>query len=273
MRYTSSRSAVTLAVALACLVGGAVAASAGSTSSEHATSSLSLKAALSLRGDGNTCVPPASVDACATRTITGPFPGLGQVAGTYTYLVDNGQPSCAGGLFKALAYPIRFAVASKGEIQADVAEGAQCVEEISIRTQPQTFTITGGTGVYAGASGSGTLERVLGQETCRGSVCGRFGHETWTGTLTVPGVEFDVTAPTFSGATSRTVKATKGAKSARVTYQVTAQDDRDGGVPATCAPKSGFPFRIGKTKVTCTATDSSANTAAATFTVTVKRAR
>ena len=268
-----SRLVAALTAGLAAIVlAGTVSATAARSGSERASDSLNLKAALSLRSDGNTCVPPASVDACATRTITGPFPGLGQVAGTYTFLVDNGPPSCAGGLFKALAYPIRFA-SSKGEIQADVAEGAQCLEEVSIRTQPQTFTITGGTGIYAGASGSGTLERTLGQDTCRGSLCGRFGHETWTGTLTVPGLDFDVTAPTFSGATSKTVKAKKGAKSARVTYQVTAQDDRDGTVPAKCAPKSGFRFRIGKTKVTCTATDSSANIGTSTFTITVKRAR
>ena len=270
MKHTSSRSAVTLAVALACLIGGAVATSTASTGSERATSSLGLKAVLSLRSDGNTCVPPAAVDACATRTISGPFPGLGQATGTYTFLV-KWLPLCAGGFGKAIAYPIRFTVVSKGEIQADVAEGAQCVEEVSLRTQTQTFTITGGTGIYAGASGSGTLERVLGQDTCRGSLCGRFGYETWTGTLTVPGLNFDVAVPTFSGATAKTVKAKKGLKSARVTYQVTAQDDRDGTVPATCAPKSGFLFRIGKTKVTCKATDSSANTATATFTVTVRR--
>ena len=262
---------------VALVIGLATLASAGvvsaTTGSQAAMGALNLNAALPLRSDGNTCVPPASVDSCATRTITGLFPGLGQVAGTYAYLVDHGPPSCAGGLLKALAYPIRFAVSSKGEIQADVAEGAQCLDEVSIRTQPQTFTITGGTGIYAGASGSGTLERVLGQDTCRGSVCGRFGYETWTGTLMVPGLDFDVTAPTFSGATSKTVKAKKGAKSARVTYQVTAQDDRDGTVPATCAPKSGFRFRIGRTRVTCKATDSSANTASASFTVKVTPTR
>ncbi len=262
-----------LAAGLAALVlAGAVSATAARSGSERASDSLNLKAALSLVSDGNNCVPPPSVDSCATRTITGPFPGLGQVAGRYAYLVDQGPPSCAVGLFKALAYPIRFA-SSKGEIQADVAEAPQCVEDVSIRTLPQTFTITGGTGIYAGASGSGMLGRTLGPDDCRGNVCGRFGFETWTGTLTVPGLDFDATAPTFSGATSKTVKAKKGAKSARVTYQVTAQDDRDGTVPATCAPKSGFRFRIGRTTVTCKATDSSANTATAGFTITVKRAR
>ena len=67
----------------------------------------------------------------------------------------------------------------------------------------------------------------------------RYGTETWTGTLEVPGLEFDVTRPTLTGATSKKVKAKKGAKSARVVFRVTAQDDRDGALPVSCAPRSG----------------------------------
>ena len=102
--------------------------------------------------------------------------------------------------------------------------------------QAQTFTITGGTGIYAGASGSGTLERALGGGEQAGT---RYGRETWTGTLTVPGLDFDVVAPTISGAISKTMKAKKGAKNARVTYRVTAQDDRDGAVGVMDDPVGG----------------------------------
>ena len=42
-------------------------------------------------------------------------------------------------------------------------------------------------------------------------------------------------------------------------------------MPAVCRPKSGSRFKIGKTTVRCEATDSSANVAKASFTVTVKR--
>ena len=58
----------------------------------------------------------------------------------------------------------------------------------------------------------------------------------------------------------------------RVSYKVTAQDAVDGAVPVTCTPPPGSRFKVGRTKVTCTTgTDSSGNTAMATFTITVKR--
>lgn len=44
-------------------------------------------------------------------------------------------------------------------------------------------------------------------------------------------------------------------------------------VAARCTPRSGAAFRVGRTRVTCTATDSSANTATAAFTVVVRKTR
>lgn len=253
---------------LTILVGAA--ASASIAGSQAATGTLNLRTALNLVSTLGPCPPGVSATACAARTSTGPFPGLGQVAGTYTFLSDVGPP-CANGFGKARAYPVRFAVASKGEIQFDLAAGEACVNEESdfaVRAQTQTFTVAGGTGIYAGASGSGTVTRTLGT-TDSGSA----GKETWTGTLTVPGLDFDLTPPTLTGALPKTVKAKKGAKSARVTFRVTAQDDRDGTLPVACTPRSGSRFNIGRTRVTCWATDSSANATTATFAVTVKRTR
>jgi hypothetical protein len=204
------------------------------------------------------------VDDCAARTISGRFPGLGVVTGAYEFFVKFGSPYCAANLGKALTYPIRVTVASKGEIHVAVDEGA-CVDAESIRTQTQTFTITGGTGVYAGAAGSGSLARALDQNLS--------GKETWTGTFTAPALEFDLTAPTLAGTTSRSVRARKGAKTARVAFTVTAMDDRDGTLPVTCDSKSGSKFRLGRTRVTCSATDTSANSATASFTITVKKGR
>ncbi len=102
---------------------------------------------------------------------------------------------------------------------------------------------------------------------------GKFrGVETWTGTLSVPGGrDFDTTPPMLSGATSKTVRAPKGAKSVRVTYKVTATDNADSQVPVTCRPRSGSRFFIGRTTVKCAATDSSANTTDAAFTIRVRR--
>lgn len=84
---------------------------------------------------------------------------------------------------------------------------------------------------------------------------------------------FDLIPPTLSGATAKTVRVPKKAKTARVTYRVTATDDVDGSVPVACQPRSGSRFKVGRTTVRCEATDSSANTAMAAFTVTVKRRR
>jgi hypothetical protein len=124
----------------------------------------------------------------------------------------------------------------------------------------------GGTGRFTAASGRGTREQ-------RSIVPGAPETETWTGTLEVPGLEFDVTAPMLHGAGSKTVRAQRGAKRARVTFKVTSTDGVDGAVPVSCQPRSGRRFPLGKTIVRCAATDSSGNIATAGFTVTVKRRR
>ena len=193
--------------------------------------------------------------------------GLGAVRATYAVLLHYGPPFCAEGIVKRLGYPALWAVANKGEIHLAVAEAAQCFDELDLGTATLAFTVTGGTGIYAGASGSGTVSHVASLSSDGKSR----GEQTWNGTLTVPGLDFDLTAPTLAGAVSKTAKAKTGARSARVTFRVTARDDRDGALPVTCAPKSGSRFRLGRTRVVCTAIDSSANRKSAGFTVTVRR--
>ena len=121
---------------------------------------------------------------CAARTVGGPFPGLGSVTSSYAFQMDLGSASCSGGFGKALAYPIRLEVAGKGAIDVAVSEATACTAIESVRTQTQAFTVTGGTGIYAGASGSGTLERALGLPRDDGS---RMAKPA--GTLIVPGLE------------------------------------------------------------------------------------
>lgn len=77
--------------------------------------------------------------------------------------------------------------------------------------------------------------------------------------------------PKLSGPVAKTVLAAKGAKSARVTFEVTATEDLGGDIPVSCQPGSGSVFPIGETIVQCTATDSRGNTNTTAFTVTVKR--
>jgi hypothetical protein len=230
-------------------------------SASSAAGTLSLRASLVTASPAAVCPPEAPPGAdCHPRTGTGSVSGLGRVTATYTWFFGTG--SCPSPLVKPLATTGRFVVAGKGEIEFALADGAQCVEQEPVRNEPQAFTITGGTGAYRGASGGGTVERTL---------SGGYGVERWAGTLIVPGLDFDITPPTIVGAVSKTVRAPVGAKRARVTFKVTARDAVDGAVGATCKPRSGGFFKIGRTAVTCTATDTSGNTRAAGFAITVRR--
>jgi hypothetical protein len=128
--------------------------------------------------------------------------------------------------------------------------------------------VSGGSGRYAGVSGSGMLS-YQNRETGGGSGTHTI---TWTGALNVPGLTFDTTPPRLTGATSRTVK-TRAAGRTRVRYSVSAADATDGSVLVACLPASGTRFRIGRTIVTCKAADGSGNTTTASFVITVKRVR
>jgi hypothetical protein len=113
--------------------------------------------------------------------------------------------------------------------------------------EPQEFTITGGTGPFAAASGRGTLVR---------------GDDPFEPEYYARGVDgnadrprLHLTAPKLSGAVAKTVRAAKGAKSARVAFKVTATDDDGGDLPVLCWPRSGSRFPLGKSIVLCAATD------------------
>ncbi|MEV7853165.1 VWA domain-containing protein [Streptomyces sp. NPDC088183] len=68
----------------------------------------------------------------------------------------------------------------------------------------------------------------------------------------------DIDAPVVT-VDDLTVRA-KDKKGARVTYAATAQDATDGTLPVTCTPASGSLFPVGRTTVSCSATDSAGNT-------------
>jgi hypothetical protein len=246
------------------LAAAATAAAAPATpQSQFAVGTLNLRGTLRVVSTPVECPSGAPIDAaeCRARTGEAPIPGLAVVSESYTWSYEIGPPTCPANLGKPLATNGRLVVAGKGEVHFALAEGVNCVDVEPLRNEPQDFTITGGMGLYAGASGTGTVERSLG---------GGVGTERWTGTLVAPEVEFDVTPPTLIGAKPKTVRAPKGAKRVRVTYAVSARDDVDGAVPVSCSPRSGTRFQIGRSVVTCSATDASANVRTAKFTITVK---
>ncbi|MEU3612219.1 HYR domain-containing protein [Streptomyces sp. NPDC006872] len=77
----------------------------------------------------------------------------------------------------------------------------------------------------------------------------------------------DVTAPVVT-VDDRTVEAT-GPDGAVIDYPASARDNVDGAVPVSCLPSSGTRFPLGKTTVTCTATDKAGNTGRDTAVFTV----
>ena len=78
----------------------------------------------------------------------------------------------------------------------------------------------------------------------------------------------DVSEPGGATLPNITVPATS-ASGARVAFSVGASDTVDATVAPTCRPASGHLFRIGTTRVTCTARDASGNTGSASFLVRV----
>jgi len=248
---------------------------AQTSSAPPATGNLDLRGSLNQASSDAPCPPgvPAASTACHFRTAQGKIPGLGDVTHSYMYNASYAPP-CGGGVLedgdvRILGYTTTFKVTGKGEIDFAVADAPTCLPaDVTALTATQSFTVTGGRGTYAGASGRGRIER---RATFTSG--GSSGVDMWIGTVVVPGLEFDVTPPTMSGAAPKTVRAPKGAKRARVTYQVTATDNADSAVSVKCDPRSGSRFRIGRTVVKCSASDSSGNVVNAAFKVTVRPAR
>lgn len=208
------------------------------------------------------CLPGTSAPFCARYVGKGSIPGLGSATSTYTKIVRPGERDCE----VLLLSPVVIEVAGKGTLELS-RPGRTCWS-LSLNTiGPLDFTVTGGSGTYAGATGSVTFKTTVFLRDSRSS------RDTWTGTLAVPGVDFDLTPPTISGAGSKTVRVPKRVKRVRVRYSLTAQDALDGAVPVLCEPRSGSFFKLGRTSVTCTATDTSGNARRARFTVTVTRRR
>jgi len=251
-----------LAVLVAALaVAATVQVGSGTAKAGATMGSLTFEAVLGMTSRIGPCPPgsPPDADLCAARTGSGAVRGLGEASETYTFFVQEG--ACD----RVFETTVRLEVAGKGELQLAVDRyRGECIS--SSLNLSRAFTITGGSGVYAGASGGGTVSHQA-LPTPSGSA----GRDTWTGTLNVPGLEFDVTPPTLSGAVNKKARARRGSKRVRVTYRVTASDAVDGSVPVSCKPRSGSRFKIGRTVVKCSATDTSANATAARFSVIVKR--
>ena len=198
---------------------------------------------------------------CFIVEIAGRVPGLG-------HTVVRERVFQSGDLDLDLCEPqVRYGtiVASRGTVDY-VATGIDCPASRELnggyRAVIARWTATGGTGIFAGVTGSG-------QESVRPEGQRVFIH--LHGTLDVPGARFDLEPPVFrSRPRAQTMRSRTPAV---VRYsQPVAVDAVDGAVSVSCSPRSGTRFAVGRTTVTCEAVDASGNTATARFVVLVRRA-
>jgi HYR domain len=206
---------------------------------------------------------PAQVE-CFVFAGKGVVPGLGKASVTWQ-LIDDLTDGLSCQHFNFTTVVVK--VAGKGEIDASLTDPkTNCWKVPPVVAGPFVGTVTGGSGSYAGASGNlQVTENLMNESGGAGDAI-----ETWVGTLTVAGIDFDLTPPMLHGAHDRVVRAVD-ARKVPVRFTVTAKDAARRAVPVTCTPRSGSLFTRGRTKVTCSATDANGNTATATFIVTVKR--
>jgi hypothetical protein len=139
--------AVGVAAGFASVAGVAAPPVAGVTA---AAGALDMNTSLTLVSQLGQCGSIPVANNCDARTDDGLFPGLGSVTASYTFPMEWGEAPCSVDFGKALAYSARLDVAGKGAINVAVSEATDCVLIQNIGTQTQAFTVTGGTGIYAG---------------------------------------------------------------------------------------------------------------------------
>lgn len=138
-----------LSLASVLLVAFALVAGAGATPTQT-SGALELRAAFSPRWQfGDLCPPetPASVS-CVRFVGVADVPGLGRATATYTKTIETARCAEVEQFETAV-----ISVAGKGELRLSLP-GPVCGQYAPARTGPLEIEITGGSGVYAGASGS-----------------------------------------------------------------------------------------------------------------------
>ena len=165
----------------AAVVFGATGALDAGGGTERMTGTFNLQVAIPFVSEPGPCPPGTAVgDICHTRTTESPalIEGIGYVTATYTIVVTFA--GCPTGTSRALSYPARLKIAQRGDLNLALAEYPGCLEEAKVPATPQTFTVTGGSGAFAGASGTGAVNRVADLPGSR-----VFGTDTWTATINV----------------------------------------------------------------------------------------
>lgn len=115
--------------------------------------------------------------------------GLGEVSQQYLYpvVIDPPDPECkARGGANLADYPARLTVTGKGEIFLAVKGIDDCLlgpdSSDTVVNNTQSFTVTGGSGAYLGASGVGTVTHVA----SRGPDGHANGRDLWEARCSCP---------------------------------------------------------------------------------------
>jgi HYR domain len=247
---------------------------AASGSSAGATETFTARTDFSSGWTADPCIQPlpqgADHQLCFNHKATPLVSGLGRVSLSFTVWQIYFFPDCVhlsvadGSLVTVGKGTLHFAGAKTG------CAGSLSDGNLVLKGQVPV-SVTGGDGDFVDGNGQGALTLLstgTATNTSAGPATGEFKLS-----LDLPNGTFDITPPTISGAVSKHVRVARNAQRARVPYRVTAHDAVDGRVPVSCKPRLGTGFRIGRTRVTCSATDRSANKAIVRFTVSVARTK
>jgi hypothetical protein len=139
-------SAITLCV-------GALLACTGAAQAtrRQAADMLQLASTFPLTGTAISCpAGTAATTTCVNVTGQATIRGLGIASETYTGLLDQANPSCGHAKWS----PVVVTIAGKGQLDASFTDPYTC--DPTSGAAVADFTITGGTGQYQGATGTGT---------------------------------------------------------------------------------------------------------------------
>jgi HYR domain len=225
------RSRVRLAVLVAALAAGVVAAIAGAAFADNLTS------------DAATTAGITTVTAGDSTTIT------------YQLIANNSPSGDPSGCDASTTSPVTVTV--------NVPPGASAT--------PSSFQFTGcgSTNKQTVSFTSSTAGTYNITHSISGGISGSEFRDNADFTLTVNAATPTNTAPTLTLPSDITAEATSSA-GAVVTYSVSASDTEDGSLTPTCNPASGSTFTIGLTQVNCSVTDSGSLTTSGLFNVTVQ---
>jgi hypothetical protein len=130
-----------------------------------APGTLPLRAEVPVAYPGASCPAGTSSRAfeCFARTGDAIVPGLGSVEESYDYVLEDAPAGCSAPLgADSVRLPpttARLTVPGRGEIAVSTS-GTGCLIRAGTLRTSEPFTITGGSGVYAEASGGGTVTTV-----------------------------------------------------------------------------------------------------------------